>query len=143
MNTREDTVELLNQLSLCMPRALYNDLETTKRGVGFILDYLEQSDGEVTVGDFSKVLHVSAARIAALLKKMEQNGLVTRRASLKDARRTVVEITPAGRAASQKMKASALREVELLLDRVGKEDLNTFIKISHRIRTVIDDGMIP
>ena len=61
----------------------------------FVLAYLTQADGEVIAGDIARKLGVSTARVAALLKAMEKNGLVTRHASPADARRTVVEITPA------------------------------------------------
>ncbi len=61
-----------------MPKSFYNDLDAAKKGVTFILGYLVMSDSEVIAGDLSRKLNVSSARIAALLKKMEQGGLITR-----------------------------------------------------------------
>lgn len=138
MSTREDAQEYLDKLSSCKPKTFYDDLEATKRGVGFILGYLERSDSEVVPGDFSKMLNVSTARVAALLKKLEQGGLITRRSSSKDARRTVVEITPAGVAFVDEMKERALVKVQSLLEQVSKEELDTFVQISHKIRKVLD-----
>ena len=138
MGTREDAQEFLNRLISCMPIGFYHDLEATKRGVGFVLCYLRWSETEVIAGDFSKMLHVSTARIATLLKKMEQGGLITRHSSSKDARQTVVEITSAGIALAEELKEQTLREVELLLDELGEEELNTFICISQKIRGVLN-----
>lgn len=138
MSTKGDAQEFLNRLMSCMPVSFYHDIEITERGVGFVLCYLRRAENEVIAGDFSKMLHVSTARIAALLKKMEQSGLITRRSSPKDARQTVVEITPAGVALADKLKEQALREVGLLLDEIGEEELNSFIRISQRIREVMN-----
>lgn len=138
MSTREDAQDFLNRLLSCMPTSFYHDMELTNRGIGFVLCYLRWSEGEVIAGDFSKLLHVSTARIAALLKKMEQSGLITRRCSSKDARQTVVEITPAGIALADGLKEQALKEVGLLLDELGAEDLNTYIRISQKIREALN-----
>lgn len=65
---------------------------------------LEQADEVVYASGLSKKLNVSTARIAALLKRMEQNGLITRYTSPVDARRTIVEITPADIASVDEMR---------------------------------------
>lgn len=44
-------------------------------GSGFVLSYLEQSDKEVNSGDLSEKLNVSAACIAALLKKWNRTDI--------------------------------------------------------------------
>lgn len=139
MSTRKDAQEFLKELYSSIPRSFYNNLETTQRGIGFVLNYLKHSEGEVIAGDLSKNLNVSTARIAAMLKRMEQSGLVTRHSSLEDARRTVVEITPAGIALVDEMREQTLKRVESLLDKIGKEDLDTYIRISHQIREIMED----
>lgn len=139
MSTRKDAQEFLEKLYSCMPRFFYSKLEATQRGFGFVLSYLEQTDKEVNAGDLSKKLNVSTARIAALLKRMEQGGFITRHTSQKDARRTVVEITPAGIALVDKMREQTLDRIELLLAQVSKEDLDTYIRISYQIKEVMNE----
>lgn len=139
MSTRKDAQEFMEKLYTSIPRFFYSELETTQRGFGFVLSYLEQTDSEVNAGDLSKKLNVSTARIAALLKKMEQSGLVTRHTSPKDARRTVVEITPSGIALVDGMREQTLHRMELLLAQVSKEDLETYIRISRQIKKVMDE----
>lgn len=138
MSTREDAQKLLIELYLSIPRSFYSKLESTQRGFGFVLDYLKHADGDVIAGDFAKKLNVSTARIAALLKRMEQSGFITRHTSAKDARQTVVKITPAGIAFVDELKEQALSKIEFLLEQVGKEDLETYIKISHKIREAME-----
>lgn len=138
MDSREDAIAFLQELRSCFPKPLYNEIEETQKGIGFALAYLAQADGEVIAGDLARELGVSTARVAALLKAMERNGLATRRASPADARRTVVEITPAGLACAGGMREQCLRKIELLLERVGKEDLDEFIRISRKIKDAMD-----
>lgn len=139
MSTRQDAQEFMEKLYSSIPRFFYSEPGTMQRGFGFVLSYLEQADSEVNAGDLSKKLNVSTARIAALLKKMEQSGLITRRTSPKDARRTVVEITPSGIALVDGMREQTLHRMELLLAQVSKEDLETYIRISRQIKKVMDE----
>ena len=139
MNISRGAQEYLEKLYSCMPKLLYSEIEATQRGFGFVLSYLEQADEVVYASDLSKKLNVSTARIAALLKRMEQNGLITRCTSPEDARRTIVGITPAGIASVDKMREQALHRIELLLARVSKEDLETYIRISRQIKEIMDE----
>lgn len=139
MGIREDAQEFLVELYSCIPKSFYSELETTQRSFGFVLDHLEHTNSEVIAGDFASLLNVSPARIAVLLKRLEQNGFITRHTSSKDARRTVVEITPAGIAFVDEMREQILRKVELLLKQISKEDLYTYIKISHQIKRAMDE----
>lgn len=138
MSTREDAQAFLAELYSSIPRSFYSELEMTRRGFGCVLDYLEQAEGEVTAGDLAKKMEVSPARIAILLKKMEESGFISRYTSSKDARRVIVQITPAGVAFVEDMKERTLNKVELLLNQVSKEDLNTYVKISRKIREAME-----
>lgn len=138
MSTREDAKTFLVKLCSCMPRSCSNKLAATQRGYGFILDYLEQTDGEMSTRDFAEKLNVSPARITALLNKMEKNGFITRRTSSKDARRITIEITPAGIAFVDNMREQTLSKVEQLLNRLSKEDIETYIRISQQIKEAME-----
>lgn len=139
MASREEVQAFMNQLYSSIPRSFYHKLEATQRGFGFVLNYLEKTDGEVIAGDLAKKLNVSTARIAALLKKMERCGYVTRHRSKEDGRRTVVEITPAGVSYINELREQAFLRVEKLFASVSKEDLETYIRISQQIRKAMDE----
>ena len=139
MGSREDAQKFLNELYSCIPRSFYNRLEATQRGFGFVLSYLERTDGDVIAGDLAKQLNVSTARIAALLKRMEKCGYVKRYASAEDGRRTVVKITPSGITYINDMREQTFRKIEKLLDSVSKEDLENYIRISRQIREAMEE----
>lgn len=139
MGKREDAQEFLRKMRSCRPNPLYIRLNESQRGIGFVLDYLRETQGEVIAGDLARELGVSTARIAALLKKMEKNGLIKRHSSSTDARQTVVEITVAGTEYSDKVKEQILEKTELLMEKVGREDLNEFIRISQKIKNSLEE----
>ena len=139
METREEAEELLRKMSACRPKAFFNKIDESQRGIDLALIYLSEADGMVIAGDLARELNVSTARIAILLKKMEDKSLIIRRRSDSDARQIVVEITPKGLEHVQKMREQLLARTELLLEKVGKKDLDEFIRISHKIREALDE----
>lgn len=139
MGTREDAQELLHQLRACRSKSVFGKIDESQKGVGFVLVYLWESDHEVIAGELAKELNVSTARIAALLRKMEKNGLIIRYRSPMDARQIVVEITEQGNAYVNQMREQILMKMELLLEKVGKEDIEEFIRISHKINKALEE----
>ncbi len=139
MDVKAEAERLMREFRTCTPQKIFSHVEETKRGMGFILLMLENPDREIVAGDISEEMNVSTARVAALLKKMEQNGLITRENSDSDARRTVVKITPKGKETILEKRAEFLKKTELLIEKVGISDLEEFIRISRKIRDVLDE----
>ena len=139
MSNKEDAQEFLKQMRSCRVRPFYSKLDESQRGTGFVIAYLSEAEGEVIAGDLARELNVSTARIAALLRKMEKDGLIRRCRAQADARQTVVEITQAGTEYSHMMKEQILEKAELLLEKVGKDDLNEFIRISKKIKQALEE----
>lgn len=139
MGKREDAQEMLHKLRACRSKSVFGKIDESQKGIGFVLVYLQESDHEVIAGELAKKLNVSTARISALLRKMEKNGLIVRYRSPADARQTVVEITEEGNVYVDKMKEQILMKMELLLEKVGKEDMEEFIRISRKINEAFDE----
>ena len=139
MGTREEAQEMLREFRGCWSKSFFSKIDESQKGIGFVLVYLQEADHEVIAGELARELNVSTARIAALLRKMEKGGLIVRYHSSEDARQTVVEITQAGTEYVDKMKEQILTKIELLLEKVGKEDMEEFIRISHKVKEVFDE----
>lgn len=139
MDTRDEARELLEKIHACRPRGFFGKVDESQRGVGFVLAYLCKADHEVIAGELARELGVSTARIAALLKSMEKNGLIVRQRSSDDARQTVVKITGAGAKFVNELKEQLLSKIELLVEKVGKRDLEEFIRISNKIREALGE----
>lgn len=139
MNKREEAEEIFLRLRDCAPKPFFNKIDETQRGKEFVLVYLEETEGEVYAGDIARALGVSTARIAALLNRLEKNGFITRETAAHDARKTVVRLAPLGRQWTLRTREQILDKMELLLERVGKEDIQEFIRISRKIQRTLEE----
>lgn len=70
---------------------------STLKGENFLLSYLDEHGGCSTPGVLREVLGVSAPRTAAMLRALEEKGMLRRCADSYDRRRVVVHLTELGR----------------------------------------------
>lgn len=138
MTKREEALAVLDQLRTCVPRDLFSGLDELHKGMGYLMGLLAEADGVVYAGDIARRMDVSTARIAVLLNRMEKNGFIRREPSAEDARKTVVTLTKSGRTWIEKTREQALDRTELLLERVGSEDVWEFIRLSQKIKTAME-----
>lgn len=139
MDNRQAAKEFLYEFCSCVPNSFYFSIDASQKGLGYILGYLRRVDEEVNPGDLARQLNVSTARIAALLKKLEQKGLVERCGSTRDARRTVVRLTPVGRAYVAEKEACLLDKIERLFEKVGQDELEHYVRISQKIARALEE----
>ena len=78
MATQDEVELILENLQEVHPAEFFKTLNEENAGIGAVLRYLNEAEGDVTAGNISKYLHVSTARVAVLLKKMAVQGLVTK-----------------------------------------------------------------
>lgn len=83
------TVTSLNRS--CIPQSVQEHL----KGENFLLSYLDEHGGCSTPGVLREVLGVSAPRTAAMLRALEEKGMLRRCADSYDRRRVVVHLTGA------------------------------------------------
>lgn len=139
MDRREEAQELIRKMTVCRPKNFFSKMDEYQKGIGFVLVCLAEADDTVIAGDLARELNVSTARIAAILRKMEDGGLAVRKRSHSDARQTEVEITQKGLDYVDKMKEQLISRTELLIERVGKDDLEEFIRISAKIKDALKE----
>ena len=85
----------------------------------------------VTVKELGKCLYLDSGTLTPLLKKMEQNGLLTRKRSTEDERHLVVTITPAGEALKE--KALSVPEKVAKCNNLNAEESMTLYKLLYKI----------
>ena len=76
----------------CIPQSVQEPL----KGENFLLDYLSAQNGCSTPGALREVLGVSAPRTAAMLRALEEKGMLRRCTDCCDRRRVVVHMTADG-----------------------------------------------
>lgn len=141
---KEETLFIMDELKKCKPQVFLEKISENERGTHFVLGHLIHAKGEEVISsDLSNALSVSTARMAKLLTNMEKKGLIIKRDSPKDARKTVVELTDKGRRIGEMYKETIINFTTDLIEKVGYEDMKEFIRISYRIKEAIPfDGSV-
>ena len=103
-------------------------LELT-RGEFFVLDYLNQKNA-VNPKELSRVMSVSTARVAVLLKHMEEKGWILK---TRDSRQILVSITESGISTFEARYRETLLQAAALLKALGPEDAKSLLRIEEKI----------
>lgn len=114
-------------------------LNENYKGLGFLIGYLHMHrDTTVYAGDIARASCVSTARVAAALNKLEEQGVVMRATAGEDSRKTVVSLTDAGLAKAETVRDRMLAELADIIDSVGTEDMDEFLRIGQKINSAIE-----
>lgn len=137
MATDREVELVLRYANAFDPMQMARHFHGVQAGVGAVLRYLNEVQGTATAGKISSFLNVSTARVAALLKKMEAKGLITREPDIIDARVTVVRLTNTGRTTIEGKKEELYREVRMVIDQIGMERLRECFATLNEIKKIV------
>lgn len=140
MATKEQIESMLRKFESATPKDFFKCVDGAQLGMTAVLRLLNETGSPQSAGAISDALEVSTARVAVLLRKMVDKGLVTKKSSSEDARVTLVELTEQGRAIAQANKQYAYDKVGRVIDEVGEERLDEYIAISTKIRDIFKDS---
>lgn len=125
--------ELLHIRANLLRVPAHQKLSNMLRGELFVLNYLYDHDTIVHPKELSENLSVSTARIASLLKHMEEKKLVVRMPDPEDSRQIIVHLTSAGARTIQKYKKDLLSYLARTLESLGSDDAREYIRIQKKI----------
>ncbi len=106
-------------------------------GEFFALSLLLMSPAPSCPSELSRRMGVSSARIAALLKHLEQKGFVQRRADERDERRVIVSLTDSGRELIRERRREAIERVAAALRSLGEDDAREYVRLQQRMLEAI------
>ncbi|MCI5892460.1 MAG: MarR family transcriptional regulator [Clostridiales bacterium] len=107
----------------------YTKMTDANRGEGVLLAYLRRHNGEATPTELSEALHVSTARIAVLLNKMERKQLVERQKHPNNNRNTIVKLLPNGRKLSEEQEEAFNQRVVSFFETLGEDKAALFVEL--------------
>ncbi len=136
MATEEQIKRLLGELKQAPPSQLFQSIDASTAGMRAILLYLGDTDQVVTAGMVSDYIHVSTARVAVLLKKMEAKGLLEKERNPKDARKVMVRLSAQGRELAARIQGHINEHVGAMIDQVGMERMLEFAAIANEIHAI-------
>lgn len=133
MATQEQIQRVLSLMKETVPGPLCRRIDESSSGAAAVMGCLYHTGQTQTAGQLSARCHVSTARMAVLLKKMEGRGLITRFPGEKDARTVEIALTPRGLAEAQAIGQELERQVGILIDRIGEDRLTAFAQVAREI----------
>ena len=137
MATREDAIAFLEKLKETKPAEPINELSNKNKGLSFVLKYISDHDGKAYTNDISNKMHISTARVSAIINKLEDRGLVTRQDSKTDARKTIIVLTDKGASFVKEMEESLIQTTIHLINTVGMDELMEFLRITKDIHNAM------
>lgn len=108
-------------------------LSQMMKGEMFVLNYLLTHETIIHPKELSEKMAVTTARIASLLNHMEGKKLISRYPDPDDSRQIVVVLTQEGKEAIQQIRARVISCVSDMLEELGPEDAEAYIRIQKKI----------
>lgn len=135
-----ETIEFyIRTTSLALSR-MYNVIANQygiTQTVGYILTYVEKEGTPST--KLAQQLGMKNSSLTRLLKKMEDDGCITRVVDQNDKRIIRIFLTPQGVERRKIAKKTVLEFNEKLMQKVSKSDLDTFFKVFDVIKEQVAD----
>lgn len=88
--------------------------------------------------DLAEALHVARPTVTKMLHSMEKAGLVRRRSDAADARLTRVELTDAGRAEEEQMRAAAAHYINATIATLPEDDRRELARLLEELGASIE-----
>lgn len=107
-----------------------------------VLILLERHEG-ISQKELARKLHIRPATLTVMLRRMEQNGWVTRRPDPDDQRVSRVSLTEQGKELSTRAKATMQSMSEVLFGSMSGEELAQLQRLLNRLRENLSDPRMP
>lgn len=113
-------------------------MQDSMRGLPAVVRTLSMASGPLSPGELARASEVSDARIANILKVLEERGLIERRVSTADRRRVEVVLTEKGRDEERQRAKEGTRFMVEFLRELGLADSRDLVRIIRRVNEVME-----
>lgn len=141
METEEGFEELAHELLTgltAIGRVATPMVLNSTRGETALLMTLFRAGAPLSPGELADESHVSSARVANILRVLEEKGLVTRSHSASDRRRVEVALTDTGLADAEARRARRHDAVAAYLRGLGEDDARSLVRIVRRSAPILE-----
>lgn len=107
------------------------------RGGLAVLTELHDAGAPLSPSELCARTHLSSARMANVLRALEDKGHVVREHAVRDRRGVSVRITEAGAERAEQVRADGLRAVVRFLEELGPDDARELVRLLRRSREAI------
>lgn len=139
MASNKEIEKVINLIKKTKENDYMNMHDHFNKGSFAIVKYLSDNNNISTAGELSNFLCVSTARIAVILKKLEEKKIIEKTRSENDARVTIVKLTDYGKNKIKIKKIELYEKIGKVIDEIGMEEIikfnETITKINHIMKS--------
>lgn len=125
--------ELLKTFENINSENILNRLKLSFKGENAILMLLNEYGGKSTPGKLCERIDFTAARLSAIIKSLENKGLVERIQNEEDKRSTIVAMTTEGYQHFMQLREEIIRNALTIIEQLGENDVKEFLRIVRRL----------
>lgn len=103
-----------------------------------LLDRAGQSGGYLTARDLCAETRILKSQMNAILRSLEQKGLISRCQSAKDKRQVEVRLLPEGAASYAASHQQVIQLIDRLISSVGEKQIRQLIPLLHQVVDTFD-----
>lgn len=107
----------------------------------FVLQSLKHQGGRAYPKGLSESFMVSTARMAVILKRLDESGYITRSADPADRRQTVVLLTPAGEEYLSVREKEITKRFARVLEQFGEKDAREYCRLQTKLLDIVKNGI--
>lgn len=131
--------EILSTFDSIDTEILLDRLKLSLKGENLLLMILSDLGGSGTPGKIIERLDFTGARLSAIIKSLENKGLVERRKHSSDKRSTIVVLTEEGREYYIRLRAEIVSNALTIIEQLGEQDVYEFLRIMKRLSQIAND----
>lgn len=137
MAKKEEVLHLMQRFKSIHHHHVFENTEMDQRGMNYVIKYLIEHDGISYTHELAREMNISTARVSNLINKLEAKSFVKRRTSKEDARKTIIEVTEAGRMHQQMLVDKLYQTFSMMIDEIGMDELNRFLDTLERLNNLM------
>ncbi|WP_297812954.1 MarR family winged helix-turn-helix transcriptional regulator [uncultured Finegoldia sp.] len=123
-------IRLLHNIGVKHSHKKIND---AVRGEKLALNFIKSEGGSTYPKEIEYAMGISSARVAAIIKKLEERGLVIREDDKLDGRKTLVSLTEKGKEEAAESEERVVCVLNEMFEILGKEDSESMVRILEKI----------
>ncbi len=137
MTLRDQAIEIIEKFKRNNPAKIFKNVSESEAGMTYILMMLSEASEEMYASHISERMHVSRARVAVLLSKLENKGYITKSTSPSNAKIEVINLTGSGFMAIHQFHDKLINNMIKLIENIGYNKLHEFINTAEQIKNTL------
>lgn len=133
MDYTELAIQLIDMRASAPQIKMERTMSQIARGEVLALTYLAANGNRAYPKDMSKALMLTTARVAAMLKSLEGQDMITRTPDPADNRQVIVCLTEKGIALVEERRTGMIHSVAKMLEALGEEDAKAYVRIQAKL----------